>query len=70
MVLTIAGMIGSVVIITVEENYFSESSTSFSDQLMTKVGRSVIAVVGLGLLYRYFASYYSASARELKRIGE
>ncbi|KAI0733631.1 ABC protein [Fomitopsis betulina] len=49
-VLTVSGMFGSVVIITILEYYF------------------IIAVVGIAFGYSYFAAFYRASARELKRI--
>ncbi|KAI9000636.1 P-loop containing nucleoside triphosphate hydrolase protein [Trametes punicea] len=49
-VLTIANVIGSVVIITVVEHYF------------------IIAAFAIAVGYNYFAAFYRASARELKRI--
>ncbi|KAI0370390.1 ABC protein [Pilatotrama ljubarskyi] len=50
LVLTIANMIGSVLIITVVEHYF------------------IIAALAIAVGYNYFASFYRASARELKRL--
>ncbi|KAI0360038.1 ABC protein [Trametes cingulata] len=50
LVLTIASMIGSVLIITVVEHYF------------------IIAALAIAVGYNYFASFYRASARELKRL--
>ncbi|KAI0710130.1 P-loop containing nucleoside triphosphate hydrolase protein [Earliella scabrosa] len=49
-VLTIANVLGSIVIITVIEHYF------------------IIAAVAIAVGYNYFAAFYRASARELKRI--
>ncbi|KAI0768143.1 ABC protein [Trametes elegans] len=49
-VLTIANVIGSVIIITVVEHYF------------------IIAAVAIAVGYNYFAGFYRASARELKRL--
>lgn len=36
---------------------------------MTKIP-SVIVAVAIALAYRYFAAFYQASAREVKRLGE
>ncbi|KAJ3483697.1 hypothetical protein NLI96_g6138 [Meripilus lineatus] len=49
-VLTIANVLGAVIIITILEHYF------------------LIAAVGIGLGYQYFAAFYRAGARELKRL--
>ncbi|KAI0649348.1 ABC protein [Trametes meyenii] len=50
LVLTIANVIGSVILITVVEYYF------------------IIAAFAIAIGYNYFASFYRASARELKRL--
>lgn len=62
-------MIGSVVIITVVEYYFSKRVRPTSTFTQLSYYDIVIAVVFLAVLYNYFADFYSASARELKRIG-
>ncbi|KAI0661576.1 ABC protein [Cubamyces menziesii] len=49
-VLTIANVVGSIVIITVVEHYF------------------IIAAFAIAVGYNYFAAFYRASARELKRL--
>ncbi|KAI0073467.1 ABC protein [Panus rudis PR-1116 ss-1] len=48
--LTIANVVGAVIIITVLEHYF------------------IIAAVAIAVGYQYFAAFYRASARELKRL--
>ncbi|KAJ8487815.1 hypothetical protein ONZ45_g14189 [Pleurotus djamor] len=50
-ILTMANVVGAVLVITIVEHYF------------------IIAVVVLSLGYSYFASFYRASARELKRLA-
>lgn len=61
-------MFGSVVIITILEYYFSKCQHLYS-QALRLICVIVIAVVGIAFGYSYFAAFYRASARELKRIG-
>ena len=67
-ILTVSNMVGSVVIITVLEHYFSRCCHS-SIHSLCLICCEVIAVVGIAFGYSYFAAFYRASARELKRIG-
>ncbi|KAG6831801.1 hypothetical protein H0H92_007478 [Tricholoma furcatifolium] len=52
LILTLASVVGSIVIITVVEPYF------------------IIVAVAVSLGYQYFAAFYRASAREVKRLGK
>lgn len=67
-ILTVSNMVGSVVIITVLEHYFSRCCHG-SIHSLCLIYSKVIAVVGIAFGYSYFAAFYRASARELKRIG-
>lgn len=61
-------MVGSVVIITVLEYYFSRWCLGLAWLFLKPC--TVIAVFGIAFGYGYFAAFYRASARELKRIGK
>lgn len=69
-VLTIANVLGAVVIISVLEPYFRKCTSSFAVYHCLLTSSSVIAVGCLAFGYRYFAAFYRESAREIKRLGE
>lgn len=67
-VLITANLIGAIVIISILEPYFRKSAAGSSWHL----GLSFVSVIAVGCLaigYKYFAAFYSESAREMKRLG-
>ena len=69
--LTIANVIGAVVIVTVLEHYFRACpSLNSPTQILTTFDLlAVIAAFFIAIGYQYLAAFYRSSARELKRIG-
>ena len=69
--LTIANVIGAVVIVTVLEHYFRAClSLNFRKQIQITLDTIVvIAAFFIAIGYQYLAAFYRSSARELKRIG-
>lgn len=68
-ILTLIGVIGSIVTIAVVEPYFSTHSTSsVTHSLMYPL--IVIVAFFMAIGYNLLASFYRASAREIKRLGK
>lgn len=67
-VLLVANVIGSVIIISILEPYFREFLFALLFQQCSNLFALVIAVVVIAFGYQYFASFYRASAREVKRL--
>ena len=75
--LTLSNVLGSVIIITVIEHYFCKLYIHISislrilTNLLTNDTSFHKVIVGIVIVcgYQYFAAYYRASAREVKRLG-
>ena len=67
--MTMAGVSGSIIIITVLEHYFSKSNVHLLNTLLKGSLFLVIAACLIAIGYCYFAAFYRASAREMKRLG-
>lgn len=68
-VLTLANVLGAIILITILEHYFSKCPRYMGKEHSNEVVQ-VLAVVLIGFGYSYFFSFYRTSARELKRLGE
>lgn len=64
-----SNVVGAVLIITIVEHYFSKSN-SYLNYLISTPRFLVIVALVISLGYQYFAAFYRASAREMKRLGQ
>ena len=66
--ITLANVLGAIIIITILEHYFSKLCL-LTISLLKSLSGSVIAAAAICVGYGYFAGFYRESARELKRLG-
>ena len=66
--LTMSSALGSVLIISILQPFFSQFDGSIPLNQPYRFDPTVIAVVLVAIMYKYFSGFYSASAREMKRL--
>lgn len=69
--LTLSSVLGSVIIITIIEHYFRKYTHFDFVEYINNDTSFYIVIIGVIIIcgYQYFAAYYRASAREVKRLG-